>query len=328
MKKFQLKIGIILLIIVISLSSLGIIFFKKLKVSMIPLSEQRWSRPPGLVTAFYKNQTPGLSVFRLVDGKEEKLDGSWTIHYFQENEMSIYGSFNAESTTSTESQARRLFLLTDRGGEVKDISKLSGEIISLEQNPSGTYFLIYGLKENPKTKVIEPYACVAEKLRTTMSPCDEVLGKILTKDLLDNTVQHRIFWNKLVERQLVIAEVGGKNRVFLYDPWEDKPTVLTDEAEKTKILKQFEETEPSVIPNYTVKQIGGLTLFQDAQKVPVALAKIPQNSATMWVTPEIYLYTKGTDMYIVNVTRKTESKFTFIPSGTYLINTYHNSKNL
>lgn len=313
-----------LLAIVCLLAVLAFIFYKPLEIKKIPLANQPWSQPPGLVTISFGEEKSHVTVFRLKDGRDENLTGSWNINYLTPSSIALYGSFPPDMATSTPETKRHLFILTERGGERKNISKLPGEIVSIEQNPIETYFLIFGVKENAKTKSLEPYACVAEKLKPTMSPCKEVLGEIFKKGEFDPKVQHKIFWDKKSDRQIVIQELGGKGQVFTFDPWNEKPLLVTGE-EQTKLIKDNLETKVALEPNFTFSRWGGFILFKNASHIPIGLTKIPKDSKTLWITPDILLYTKGKDMYIINLEKKLESLFTYLPPSTYMISTMNSS---
>lgn len=325
MKSNKRNIMLAVILVIILGSTLSIIFFRPFQLTFVPLANQFWKQNPGLLAVYSNTPTSTLTVFRMKDGKEERLEGNWNTKFLKPNEMAIYGSFSADVTTSTLFQKKRLFLLTDRGGEIKDISKLPGDIYDIEQNPLGTYFLIFGMQENTKTKAMEPYACVVDKMRNKMIPCDEVLGKIFKKGTFDPLVQHKIFWDRTVDRKLVIQELGGKQQVSTFDPWEDSPLLLS-EADKTTILSKNEAPIPSLEPEYNTSRWGSYILFKKHTGKPVLLAKVPKESITMWITPTMFVYSKEKDFYVINVEKKEESLLSYMPEGIYKMSVMNNTQ--
>ena len=162
----------------------GILFFlqyQKLKCASVPLAENN------LIGRFVVAQSQDqserdLSIFRLNDGKEEKMPGSWNFSFLSPGEIALFGHFKEEQ------DKQRFFTVTEKGGVPKDISSLPGQIINISQNLGGTYFLIEGIKNISATEVREEtkekqaretYFCVSEKFIPKIEPCRQIFGDIL-----------------------------------------------------------------------------------------------------------------------------------------------------
>lgn len=278
----------------------GYLFFvNNIKLEKINISNEKWLEQPGLIAIQYKeNNQPIHSFLRLSDGKEEKLQGNWNYKFFFQDEIAIFGS-KPENPND-----QMLFILNTKGGTMLNPSILPGPVFSVSQNPKGTYLLLSGVIPATATSTQTYYTCVTER-KGHLDSCLEIRKDILKNEKIDSTSSFQSFWDLNDSRRLAIKEIGGKNRLFFYDPWEKSPVLVTDP-------KLIESTQNITNPKIALKasedafeRFGNIVIFKNYKNPKHKLyVYIKKTSPLLLVSPRHFIFEKNNTFYILNTERQ------------------------
>jgi hypothetical protein len=320
-KKTLIWINIVLLLFVIIAGIfLSWPYIKKIKTELtlqeVSLEALRWTDISSFLTARSFNQennTDTLDIYRVQDGKVQNLQGIWNFSYAHINELLVFG--HSYKTPDTQ----KLFVIGDKFSKSKDISELPGEITNISQNPKGTYFLITGIDKN-STSTKDYYSCIGEKLTPGPKPCPKILGDII-KDY-DKTLLYQSFWNLENEREIITLEKGGQGRIWSFDPWEDKPVLVTNTAEKV-----IQATAENSIPKYPTKSyLGGRILSIQTSETKHKLFFIPGGSEIKWLNETHFaLIEKDKKVFIYDIEARQRAFLVQLPSDAKNITTYYSN---
>lgn len=313
-KKYNNLLGGFTVLLILCYSFL----FYKNNIQLTPtsLDEQHWIESPGLVTVTHReNNIPMLSIFRLSDGIEEKFIGNWNYNYFYQDELAIFG------TKIEKPSEQLLYILSTRGGNLINVSKLSGEIKSISRNPRGTYLLVSGVTSTSSTQQL--YTCVAER-KDTLTPCIDIQKDALKKVTKNENSLFRAFWDLKNDRRIVIKEIGEENRTFFFDPWDTTANLVTSTEQIQTVdegpFKKIEETRK----DNSFKRYGSITVFRNYHKNKGNLyVYIPRSNPIILVSSRHFLFQKGDSFYILNTEKQTIGKFTSAPKNIEKISTLY-----
>ena len=290
------------------------LFYKNhIHLQKINTNEEHWIDAPGLIAVTHREQNkPVLSVYRMSDATVEKLIGNWNYNYFYQDELAIYG------TKLDEPNRQTLYFLTARGGNPVNISKLPGEITSMSRNAKGSYLLVSGI--NISTSTNEYYTCVAEK-KGSLSPCIDIQKDILKKFPQEKNTYFHSFWNLKTDRFLAIKEIGGKNRLFTYDPWETSAELLTNTSTIDSIQELPNKQVIQTQNEDSFRRVGDIAIFKNYHTKGKLYVYVPSNNPIILISRRHFLFQKSNKFYILNTQRQTIEEFADAPTDIERIST-------
>ncbi|GEM_PF-5635389 len=255
------------------------------------------------------------SIYRLTDGKEEKIPTTMQFNFLSPRDAAIYGTYPQKPDEQV------LLLLTDRGSHAKAVDKSTPLITHVDQNQAGTYLLV------TTTSASTPSAqCLSSKEGSSLNPCTSPID-LLRKDFAKKGASYRSYWNMNKDRELLIQESGDSNAVVSYDPWEKTP--ITHEAGYAQQEQGAadEKKRQFLTPEYSVWRKGPLTILTktivSATKKPRHLWYwIPSQSPIVWVTSYKFLFIKGKKSYVSDVRDRTISLLAPLPTDHPVVSSY------
>lgn len=206
------------------LGLLGILvlgFFLLTQKSSVDISEIGWETNPGFLVfpEIERNNTEGLLLVRMIDGIDEFLPGSWGVDFGKNNQAYVYGR-----TPETEEGHSIIHAFNpDRNVERMDIHSKDLDIINIKESGDGSY--ISARAENIDSLSF----CIGTFKGRNESDCGKIYHQPSTLAA----------WNPDKDREFIFMNENDVVNVF--DPWEEKPLVVseTNETERYNKLKEI-----------------------------------------------------------------------------------------
>lgn len=319
MKSRQKNIVLGSVVILVLAGVLGRLQYQKyFSIQDVPPSQQQWSEPPGLFVVPHKeDKVDYFTFFRMSDGREDHVSGTWKYNFFYPTQLALFGSY-----PDKESQ-QNLYFMTDVGANIRNIAKLPGEVVSIEQNPEGTYLLIRGLKpQKVATEQPEFYSCIAEKLEAVIQTCRMVDTEIIPKKYFSKDMGYSIYWDKSEKRRLIIEELFNKQQMFTFDPWEKQAVLVTSADEAKTIRDKNKALEDKTPKEYTLDRNGYIATFtaKNGKKTRFLLAK---NDPILWVSKKQFVFIHNKKVSVVDIEKRVRSELFTLPEHASSIESYY-----
>lgn len=299
-----ISLGLGLVIILMWIFSLKTIPYEDQKVNtlgMLVVNEEKTNE-----------KEKGITIYRFEDKKEQNIPGSWMYEFILPHQLFIFGF------DPTRPGEQVIFTLDDRKAGLMNVSSLPGMIAGVKASSNRDYLAISGVNEKDKTY----YTCVIHKKSKNYKNCRYILGDILTKDTYSENATYITLWNPAHDTELLIAEDGDKNRIFTYNPIDNKLEEVTDEAKKQEHIKTISEKAYGTETRQKIKKYG-----------PLVSVTVPStgkryfffhflNTEYIPVSDIHLLYAKDGQTWLVDIQKKQKSEFVSLPAGVTNIHTF------
>lgn len=293
---------------------LGIYLVYMLLLKTIPYEKQKVNTLGMLIVheEASETQTKGISVYRFEDKKQQHIPGSWAYEFILPHNLFVFGYDPARPGKQI------IFTLDDRKAGLMDVSALQGIITNVKSSSNRDYLTISGTNEKDKTY----YSCVILKKSKNYKNCQYILGDIIKKDNYSEVATYVSLWNPARDAELIIAEDGDKNRVFLYHAMENRTEEVQDEAKKQEYTDIISKNAFGITPRQEIKKYG-----------PLVFVKIPSTNkyyfflhfskADYIPASDVHLlYKQENKIWLVDLQKKQKSEFITLPENTGEIHTF------
>lgn len=260
-QKNTLTTGIVSSLILVAIITL---YATRFSFKEISTAEQTQKISHGLIVIENLNPNDDISRNQLMfvrDGKERIRTGpgDWYYEHINNDEAIVYGiSYNRPDEL-------QMFLIssTDKHEE-KDISQLPGPIHDISVDSGGNYLLISG--QEHRNEINDPvtyYSCVIHKDKKSYTSCKNAETEILDQKNKYKGQPFIISWHDTDAEKLILREIHGEERVFLYDAEKDSiDQLLSDtpiEDSSKSLQSSLSISGPFVTLAYDNKHFGIIT---------------------------------------------------------------------
>lgn len=208
MHRSHLKYALFILSAILLIGFLFMMIVKiRYPIALVDLAAIRWETVPNTVSLFpaQREGREGILFIRLKDGKEQFIAGNWKAHSAPSGSVYTFGEFPQGYSSSTGQQLYAIKL--SNVIQKIDLGGVTGTIVSVDENPRGTYLLMSMLKDG------EQSFCVIEQGdASSVTGCQRLS--------IDHLVQG--VWHPTKDHELLLRDAQGVEYVF--DPWEDEKT--------------------------------------------------------------------------------------------------------
>lgn len=290
----------------------GVLVWRLYALKTVPIAEAQIPAGTGLVAvADASEHTPSLSFYRLNDGAEQMLAGSFQFVFEAPGRALVYG---IPSTTSTEPDERQQYFIVLEAQQVsvKDISALPGPMRTADADPSGKYVLLSGAaNEAAASTDMTFYACVTPLAFYSYDSCKDVVEDLIRprlKDAFNPAAAYQSAWLEGRAGTLLIVESGEEGRLFTYDV---QKSVLTDvTASSTDIMREI-ANRASREPDVMIRRFGPIAWITAGGHKSGIFAS-PFSKLTP-VTSGIVLEETENELRVLNLGARTRSTVAALP---------------
>lgn len=258
----------------------------------------------GLMAVETKNAPPAVRWYRIRDGFEQVMNGSYVYHFTRSDEAVVVDRYS----TSTDHQ--NIFLINPVKVNKISARQMPGLVSDIIPSSNGLYVAVVGTSTTGT-----PYICISKRNVAAFNPNCDYIHRFEKTVALGSSIQ-RVQWSPNRQAELQIQTVSKNGLAWwLYLP----TTKKISQAAMSVDQSGEQDYYGSQSRHLTIERVGFFTRITDSKATKNMYLIAPSESEFLPFQKEYLLQRVGKDIFLVDPRSLTATRLASLPSEIHRI---------